>query len=224
MLIQKTPALRYAATQSCLGAFLFLAAAQGALANDSQSSKYQPAGRPQVTISDMAVFPGGPDIVGASVLTRYNTFIEGTVSTTGLSANGAYSIWIAVFNRPEFCVGVEGCDGNDFPPGATPTSSGDPRVEASLLWGGGFVANGTGAAEVRTILERGKTPGEVRFGPGLRRPRKADIHIVLRSHGPAAAGEVAEQIGSFNGGCTPEEIAALTCPNANVQLAVHPVE
>jgi hypothetical protein len=46
--------------------------------------------------------------------------------------------------------------------------------------------------------------------------------VALRSHGEAVAGEVAEQIGSFDGGCTPEEITAGQCPNANVQFAVHP--
>ncbi|MGH8250201.1 MAG: hypothetical protein ACREVI_05815 [Steroidobacteraceae bacterium] len=185
----------------------------------STDNKPQGPGRPKVTVSDMAVFPIGPAVVGASVLTRYNTSVEATISTTGLAANGAYSWWWVVFNRPQFC--VDGCGLDDLPVGATPISVGDPRVLASLLWGGGFVANGTGAAQVEATLETGKPPGEVRFGPGLRRARGAEIHIVLRSHGPAAAGEVAGQIASFNGGCTPEEIAAATCPNANVQFAAH---
>jgi hypothetical protein len=207
---------------SGLGALLFLAAGDVAVANNPATNNAQSSGhgRPQVTVSDMAAFPNGPELVGVSVLTRYNTFIEGTVSTTGLATNGAYSWWWVVFNRPEFCVG--GCGLDDLPAGATPVSNGDPRVRASLLWGGGFVANGAAAAEVAAHLDRGKPPGEVRFGPGLQRPRHAEIHIVLRSHGPAVAGEVAEQIGSFNGGCTDEEIAAMMCPNANVQFAAHP--
>ncbi|MGH8203765.1 MAG: hypothetical protein ACREST_04095, partial [Steroidobacteraceae bacterium] len=206
---------------SGLGASVLLAVGHAAAANatETASSQSSVTGRPQVTISDMAVFPNGPDVVGASVLTRYNTFIEATVSTTGLAANGAYSIWWVVFNNPQFC--VAGCGLDDLPVGATPISNGDPRVRASLLWGGGFVANGTGAAEVRALLERNKAPGEVRFGPGLKRPRGAELHIVLRSHGPAVAGEVADQIGRFDGGCTPEEIAMAMCPNANVQFAAH---
>lgn len=201
---------------SSLGALLALNAGGAANATDEAAPAQ---GRPVVTISNMHVFPTGPDVVGASVLTRYNTFVEATVSTTGLSANAAYTWWWVVFNQPEFC--VDGCGLDDLPVGATPTSTGDSRVRASQLWGGGFVADGTGAAEVRALLERNKAPGEVRFGPGLKRPRKAEIHIVLRTHGPAVAGEVAEQIGSLNGGCTPEEIAAKMCPNANVQSAAH---
>lgn len=178
-------------------------------------------GRPQVTVNDMAVFPNGPEVVGASILTRYNTSVEATISTTGLAANGAYSWWWVVFNRPQFC--VDGCGLDDLPVGATPVSVGDPRVQASLLWGGGFLANGSGAAQVEARLESGKPPGEVVFGPGLRRARGAELHIVLRSHGPAGAGETAQQIASFHGGCTPEEIAAAMCPNANVQFAAHPL-
>ncbi|MGH8242196.1 MAG: hypothetical protein ACRETY_02470 [Steroidobacteraceae bacterium] len=201
---------------SGLGALMALTSG-GAANAEGASAPLQ--GRPAVTISNMNTFPNGPAVVGASVLTRYNTFVEATVSAAGLAASGAYSWWWVVFNYPEFCVG--GCGLDDLPVGATPISNGDPRVRASLLWGGGFVANGTGAAEVRALLERNKAPGEVRFGPGLKRPRGAELHIVLRSHGPAVAGEVADQIGRFDGGCTPEEIAMAMCPNANVQFAAH---
>ena len=206
--------MRFAAAAAALPALLLPAIA------GSTDTTPQGPGRPKVTISDMATFPNGPDVVGASVLTRYNSSVEATISATGLAANGAYSWWWVVFNQPQFC--VDGCGLDDLPPGATPVSVGDPRVRSSLLWGGGFVANGTGAAEVEAKLAVGKPPGEVRFGPGLRKSRGADIHIVLRTHGPAIAGEVAEQIATFNGGCTPEEIAALMCPNANVQFAAHP--
>jgi hypothetical protein len=215
---RKTRLVRKTISISGLGALLAVSAGSAAGANDG----YAPLqGRPKVSVSNMNTFPNGPAVVGASVLTRYNTFVEGTVSATGLAANGAYSWWWVVFNHPEFC--VDGCGLDDLPVGATPVSNGDPRVRASLLWGGGFVANGTGAAEVRAALERNKAPGEVRFGPGLKRPRGAELHIVLRSHGPAIAGEVADQIGSFDGGCTPEEIAMAMCPNANVQFAAHAV-
>jgi hypothetical protein len=202
-----------------LGILAIASASSAALAGNAVYAPLQ--GRPTVTVSNMSVFPNGPSVVGASVLTRHNTFIEATVSATGLAASGAYSWWWVVFNYPQFCVG--GCGLDDLPVGATPISVGDPRVHASLLWGGGFVSNGTGAAEVSALLERNKAPGEIKFGPGLKRPRAAEIHIVLRSHGPAIAGEVADQIGRFDGGCTPEEIAAMMCPNTNVQFAAHPL-
>jgi hypothetical protein len=119
---------------------------------------------------------------------------------------------------------VDGCGLDDLPPGTVPPAVGDLRVRASLLWGGGFVADSDGDGYAIARLERDAPPGEVRFGPGLKNLKLAEIHIVLRSHGEALAGEVAEQIGTFDGGCTPEEIAAVPpqCPNANVQFAAHP--
>lgn len=207
---------------SGLGTVLAFAATGAAHA--AETLKFAPAeGRPKVTVSDMNTFPAGPAVAGASVLTRYNTYVEGTVSATGLAANGAYSWWWVVFNYPAYC--VDGCGLDDLPPGATPVSNGDPRVQSSLLWGGGFVANGTGAAEVRSQLVRNKPPGEVRFGPGLKRPRAAELHIVIRTHGPATAGEVADQISRFHGGCTDDEVSSGACPqNQNVQYAAHPVQ
>jgi hypothetical protein len=196
-------------------AILILAAAQVALAGGSHKPQ-----RPVVTVGDMYIFPNGPAIVGSSIMTRDGSGVDATVSTTGLSPAGAYSWWWVVFNRPQYCVG--GCGLDDLPVGATPVSNGDPRVRASLLWGGGFVSDDTGAANAAARLERGAPPGEVLFGPGLWNVRGAEIHVVMRSHGEAAAGEVAEQIGSFDGGCTPEEVSGMQCPNANVQFAAHP--
>ncbi len=203
---------------SGLGILMAFAGSDAALAVDPPA--FAPAqGGPQVSVADVAIFPAGATVAGASILTRYNTYVDGTISTSGLTPNGAYSFWIVVFNNPEFCVG--GCQGDDFPPDGLPAGTGDPRVRASVLWGGGFIANGAGAAQVEFHLDRGRAPGEVRFGPRLRRPRHADIHIVLRSHGPAVAGEAADQIGRFDGGCTPEEIAMAMCTNANVLFAAH---
>jgi hypothetical protein len=204
---------------SAIASLLVLGAADAARANDD----YAPApGRPAVTVSNMVDFASGEALVGASTLTRYNSFVETAVSTTGLAENAAYSLWWVVFNYPEYCVG--GCGDDDLPVGATPTSNGDPRIRVSLLWGGGFVSDAGGAGDVRAHLDRAHAPGEVRFGPGLRRPRHAEIHVVVRTHGPAEAGEVAAQIGSFDGGCTEEEIAAGECPNVNVQASVHGVK
>lgn len=198
-----------------VSALLVFTADQAVLADDPASGR-----SPFVTVADMLTFPNGPAVIGASTLTRDRTGVDASISTTGLLPVGAYSWWWVVFNNPRHC--VDGCGLDDLPPGTVPPAAGDPRVRASLLWGGGFVANGDGSAYAVARLERGAPPGEVRFGPGLLNLQNADIHIVLRSHGDAVADHTAEQIGSFDGGCTPEQIAVGQCPNANVQFAEHP--
>ena len=133
---------------------LVIASASGVALADGTPAPLQ--GRPAVTVSNMNVFPNGPAVVGGSVLTRYNTFVEATVSTTGLAASGAYSWWWVVFNHPEYC--IAGCGLDDLPVGATPVSNGDPRVDASLLWGGGFVAKGFSLGGPPPSRARGVAP------------------------------------------------------------------
>jgi hypothetical protein len=59
----------------------------------------------------------------------------------------------------------------------------------------------------------GDTSGAL-FGPALLDPFKAEMHLVIRSHGQPLSGMIEEQISSFNGGCPPN-----TC--ANVQASIH---
>ena len=64
---------------SSLGIVLALAGSHAALAVDPPASA--PAqGGPQVSVANVATFSAGPDLAGASVLTRYNTYIDGTFS------------------------------------------------------------------------------------------------------------------------------------------------
>ena len=64
---------------------------------------------------------------------------------------------------------------------------------------------------------------------GLMDAEKAEVHIVIRSHGPKLPGQVREQISSFNGGCVydgiPEDpILGEAGPNTceDILFAVHP--
>ena len=168
---------------------------------------------PTVTVEDMYVFPAGPAVIGNSVLTRKRKEVRMDVSATDLQPYGAYSFWWVVFNEPDECsagTAITRCGVGDLP-----MLGGDPAVEASLLWGTGFVADGIGSANISARLRRNQPPGEVVVGPGLQEVAGADIHGVLRSHGPAVAGMTAEQVSSFNGGC-PDGVGC-----ANVQFSAH---
>ncbi len=168
----------------------------------------------ETSISNMYVFPDSNNpVAGVVVATRDPNSITASISTSELMAGGAYSIWWVIFNRPQFC--SDPCGLDDLLP---INPSADPRVDASLLWGSGFVADADGAANVTVRLRRNHPPGEVRFGPGLKRVAHAEAHVVLRSHGSAIPGMVAEQTGSFGGGCGPAPTFA-GC--ANVQFSVH---
>jgi len=77
---------------------------------------------------------------------------------------------------------------------------------ASLVMvSGGLLADGDGYGNTQIELRRGRTSREL-FGPmldtGLKNLRGAEIHLVLRTHGPAGmAGTVGKQIGTANEAC-----------------------
>lgn len=87
---------------------------------------------------------------------------------------------------------------------------GSPKAKASAIWGGGFLADEFGDGNTSLGLVRGKTRREVLVGSdvGLLNVRRAEIHVVLRTHGRAGvAGTVADQIGTANEACPPEGCA-----------------
>ena len=134
---------------STIGTLFALSFAHGALADGSG---------PTVTVEDMFVFPNGPAVIGVATLTREKRAVRMDVSASELQPDGAYSFWWGVFNHPEECfAGTIGRCGT----GDLPMFGGDPAVEASLLWGAGFVADGTGSANISASLQRSNPPGEV---------------------------------------------------------------
>lgn len=152
----------------------------------------------------------GPIANSSSVLIRNRNGVWYYISTTGLLPGGPYTNWWVIFNHPEFCA-PPGCMAKDFP-----QNGGDPRVEASVLWATGRVvdANGHGTFSAHLAAD-GTAPGEVRFGPALLNPR-AEIHLIVRSHGPALTGaDLEAQLTSVGGGC------AITKACQDQQVAQH---
>ena len=52
----------------------------------------------------------------------------------------------------------------------------------------------------------GPVPNDVLIGDGLTNPEGAEIHLVLRYHGPKIQGHVDEQIHTFAGGCSHDSL------------------
>jgi hypothetical protein len=112
--------------------------------------------------------------------------------------------WWVVFNHPGNC--SDGVCGEDDVLDAL--LGGDPNnVLVDILFATGHIANSQWQAGAS--LREGDTGGSLRPGFGLEPiglidSMAAEIHIVVRSHGPAsdlAAGEIAGAISSVDGGC-----------------------
>lgn len=152
-------------------------------------------GQTSTTTGAMHPFPEGEDIPGSSsTLVRTANGITGTAHTSGLQPGAAYTFWWIIFNHPENCSdGVCGVD--DVVP-----FPGNADAGVSLVYGGGHIIGGNGKSNFAAHLSVGDTSA-ADFGPGLLDPWKAEVHIVLRSHGQPIPGMIDIQIGSFGGGC-----------------------
>ena len=95
---------------------------------------------------------------------------------------------------------------------STPADFANPAVNGTLLNTGGRIIGADGAATYGAFRAVGDVTGArpgVGTGNGLVDTKRAEIHIVVRSHGPALLGDpaaLAEQLNLFFGGCPPNTV------------------
>lgn len=159
--------------------------------------------------------------VGQARLYRQRNVIGIKMYTSGLIPGHTYTLWWVVYNHPENCENSP-CGGAD---------NANPEVMRELLYATGKVVRRGGRGFFRAILRKGDTSGSINselnlpeFG-GLLNPQTAEVHMVVRSHGPIIEGLVEEQIGTFNGGCTTSLPSFTEIPDeegecANIQYAI----
>lgn len=165
--------------------------------------------------------------VGRSELTRRRNGISFNLETTGLEPETATTTWIVIFNKPEYCATSPCGDADLF----------EPDVMADMVGGFGQIIGDSGDATFSGSRDTNDTTGSALGALGLPTygiidPDEAEIHLVLRSHGPAIPGMIDEMTSTFNGGCKhpgddfpdplpPElgEPGPNTC--VDVQFAVH---
>ncbi len=120
----------------------------------------------------------------AGTMRRFDTGFSATVLTF-VTPNTAQTLWAAIFNRPEHCTNpvmdssgpVSNCSSADFS---------NPKVQASVVWvtGGSIDSTGLLSLNGQLGIGPGGLPGPVNFGGGLTNPKGAEIHLVVRDHGP----------------------------------------
>jgi hypothetical protein len=135
------------------------------------------------------------DVVGTSQLVRTPDGVSMNLQTTGLEPGAAYTVWWVVFNNPGSC--RDGCGEDDL---------GNSNVQATVLWATGHVIGDNGVGNFAAYLAEGDTSDVGPFGlpgddMGLIDSTQAEIHLVVRTHGPPIPGRVKEQISTFEGGC-----------------------
>jgi hypothetical protein len=143
--------------------------------------------------------------VAVSSLVRTGHGVSMTISTNMLDP-GAYTNWFVIFNDPSSCASFP-CSGADVDP------SNMNGVGSSVLFATGNVVDASGQGGFAAQLSEGDISGAL-FGPGLLDSRAAEVHLVVRYHGPVVPALMPMQINSFGGGCF-----VFACDD--VQAAIH---
>lgn len=140
-------------------------------------------------------------ISGSSNLRRNKNTISMNYKVEDLTPGYAYTVWWVIWNNPESCSTPNACIEPDF------AIADDVKVE--VLYAAGNVVGGSGKGNFSGSLKENDTSGSINesvFGlpsyGGLLDAQNAEVHLVLRSHGPAIPGEVNEQINTYPGGCS----------------------
>lgn len=148
-----------------------------------------------------AAIGGLGGITGTSTLHRNKNGITANFKATGLHP-GAYTIWWVIWNNPQQCATPGECNDGDF---ATPV-----EVGVEVMYAGGHVVGQNGKGNFSAHLNAGDdTPESMNTafgfpsvgGLAIGNTFDSEIHIVLRTHGPAVPRVVNEQISSYRGGC-----------------------
>jgi hypothetical protein len=173
--------------------------------------------------SDVWWFSNGMAVADASsTLVRTDSGISLSLRTNGLPRGDAVTVWWVIFNNPEACTAGE----EPFRCGEPDIF--EPAVEASVQYAGGHVVGG-GRYAVGSYLAEGDTSGCALAAlnlacAGLIDARVADVHLVVRTHGPALPEFLRDQFKSFGGACgnVPPELGGggpNTCED--LQFTVH---
>ena len=164
-------------------------------------------------------FADGSAAGGKSTLVRDGDAgtVTSKISAKNLSPGAVYTYWYVIFNNPELC--SDGlCGEDDIFIGGNPENGPNvAQIEAvgiAALGGNGEIANRGGNATFTGGLIEGTTGGLnvllgpgglIDLGPGMLRvgnAMTAEIHIVLRNHGPPLTGaDLWEQLNTFVGNC-----------------------
>ena len=157
---------------------------------------------------------------GRSLLVRDYGGVMMSLRTSDIERRSTVTIWWVVFNYPENCATTP-CSANDL---ANPATGFDVLGAAD----GGVIRSKR--PSYIGVLRANDTSGSINplLGAepiGLLDPFEAEIHLVVRSHGPMIRGQVREQITTFEGGCTqfldPPAVPQAPGECADIQFSIH---
>ena len=139
---------------------------------------------------------------GTSTLHRNKKGITVNFKTDGLIPGHAVTLWWVIWNNPGVCETPNACGADaDFGP---PFIN---NVGLDILYASGHVVGSNGMGNFSAHLnlnDDSKSVNALMGFPdvgGLLNAQDAEVHLVIRTHGPKIPGKVNDQISSYVGGC-----------------------
>ncbi len=138
--------------------------------------------------------------VGKATLLRGKDGVFVYARTSNLIPGHVYTLWWVIWNNPENCTKKFACNEPDFVKA--------DMVKVEVMYASGAIARKNGKASFLAYLKENDASGTINplFLPasygGLLDSKKAEVHIVVRSHGPAIHGQIWDQLTSWEGGCS----------------------
>lgn len=148
-------------------------------------------------VIDLAALPGIV-VVGTSQLVRTPNGVNFSLSTTGLAADHAYTLWIVIFNDPAGCGVPHECAPDDVVNAA---------AKPDMMYAAHSLATAGGTATFSGRRSVGDRSGSVNApvglpAHGLMDPYQAEIHLAVHDHGPKRPEFLPDMIQTVDGGCT----------------------
>ena len=137
---------------------------------------------------------------GMSRVTRTDSGVSVQVRANQLTPGEAYTLWMVVFNYPEFCGVPYACFDPDI---------GNPWVMADVMYAAGNVVGASGNSGFAGHKAIGDNSGSIfppLFPPGIEppgmlNPLGSEIHLIVHTHGPMIPEYMPDMIKTFGGGC-----------------------
>ena len=182
---------------------LLLAGLISACNDDDNAGPVDNAPRPSEQTTKVIDPTQGGAEVGSARLTRTDDGVIALFESTAAIPGHTYTLWWVVWNDPAKCQNYpQPCDDADF--GIA------DQVKVEVMFASGGIALADGSIAMSGHLSENDISGSINglfelpnFG-GLNDAETAEVHLVLRSHGPQIPGQTGAQISTYGGGCQVE--------------------
>lgn len=160
------------------------------------------AGQPVVWLSDFTQVDGA-----SSRLVRTPNGVSYAVTTTGLTAGNAYTLWIMIFNNPDGCAAFAPA------PGCGEPDIGNPAAQPDMMYAAGGIAGESGKATFAGHRAADDPAGSINAPVGmpafgLINPSGAEIWLAVHDHGAKIPAFMPDMIQTVAGGCVNAGIGA----------------